>query len=280
MSKSDKVVVPSTLARLQALSYARLSNYRSFFGVSDDAQVLGLYEWNEDVSAVLFRTLSRIEIVLRNRFHGAMSQRYGIVGSAGSKDWYLHVALNPLSSKKIGKITHHRRGKHIQPKVPAPTPDDVISRLTLGFWPHLLDLERDVHHRLVDWGPILIDVLPGHRQRQAAYWAKLKHRDALFARLDLCNELRNRIAHHEPVWKLGPLMEEGRYRTAKPLAIEAAAPSTPIEMLVRLQLIYGRLTELLQWLSPDIAALHLQSELHYRCLSLLRLEALNCFFNV
>lgn len=163
------------------------------------------------------------------------------------------------------------------PRVPAPSPDDVVSGLTFGFWPHLLDLKTDLHNQTVDWGPILLDVLAGHRQQQASHWAKLKHRDTLFARLDLCNELRNRIAHHEPIWKLGALIQEGRPRHGVTLAIQAPAPSTPADALARLRLLYGRVTELLGWLSPAMAAQHIASDMHLRCLSLLQPETLNAY---
>lgn len=277
MLKQIKANPAGTLARIQALSHARLSNYRSFFGAADDAEALGLYQWNEELSAVLFRTISLVEVVLRNQFHQAMSRRYGAVGGTGSRDWYAHVALSTLSKSKIQDITHYKRGGQLLPRVPAPSPDDVVSGLTFGFWPHLLDLTVDLHHQPVAWGPILVDVLPGHRQRQASFWAKLKHRDALFARLDLCNELRNRIAHHEPIWKLGPLMAEGRSRPGSPLTVQAPAPATPADALHRLRLLYDRITELLGWLSPAVAAQHLASEMHLRCVSLLQFDTLGDF---
>jgi hypothetical protein len=262
------------LAHIQALSHARLSNYRSFFGATDDGEALGLYQWNDDLSAGIFSTIKQLEVVLRNQFHHAMSQRYGAAGGQGSKDWYAHVALNSKSKDKIKGITHHYRGSQLVPRVPAPSPDDVVSGLTFGFWPRLLDLTVDIHQQPVAWGPILVDVLPGHRQRQASYWAKPKHRDALFARLDLCNELRNRIAHHEPIWKLGPLMAERRSRHGSPVAIEAPAPTTPADALNRLRLLYDRVTELLGWLSPAVAAKYMASDIHLRCLNLLQIDTL------
>jgi hypothetical protein len=277
MLKQIKGNSAGNLARIQALSHARLSNYRSFFGAADDAEALGLYQWNDELSAVLFRTISLMEVVLRNQFHHAMSHRYGAVGGQGSRDWYAHVALSPLSKSKIQDITHYKRGAQLLPRVPAPSPDDVVSGLTFGFWPHLLDLKVDLHHQPVSWGPILVDVLPGHRQRQASYWAKVKHRDSLFARLDLCNELRNRIAHHEPIWKLGPLMTEGRSRPGSPLTIQAAAPTTPADALNRLRMLYDRITELLGWLSPAVATQHLAGDMHLRCVNLLQLDTLGEF---
>jgi hypothetical protein len=110
MLKQIKANPAGTLARIQALSHARLSNYRSFFGAADDTEALGLYQWNEELSAVLFRTISLVEVVLRNQFHQAMSRRYGAVGGNGSRDWYVHVALSTLSKSKIQDITHHKRG--------------------------------------------------------------------------------------------------------------------------------------------------------------------------
>lgn len=265
------------LARLQALSHARLSTYRSFFGANTDAEALSLYEWNDDLSACLFLIIKQVEVVLRNQFHRSFSLRYGVVGSHGSKDWYAHVALSPLSRDKIRDITHHRQGNQYVPYNPAPSPDDVVSGLTFGFWPRLLDLKKDSLNQPIDWGAILLDVLPGHRQRQASHWAKRKHQDALFARLDLCNELRNRIAHHEPIWKQGPLMTESRARQGLPLTAQAPAPTTPEDALARLRLLYGRVTELLGWLSPDMAQQHAASELHLRCLSLLQVATLRAY---
>lgn len=281
MLKQIKTNAAGNLARIQALSRARLSNYRSFFGVADDAQVLALYQWNDELSAALFRTISLVEVVLRNQFHKAFSMRYGTVGGHGSKDWYAHVALGPLSQSKIKDITHYKQGtkqgtKQV-PRTPAPSPDDVVSRLMFGFWPHVLDLSKDNQNQSIDWGPIILDVLPGHRQRVPAYWSKLKHRDALFSRLDLCNELRNRIAHHEPIWKLGPLMVEGRPRAGKALVVQALAPATPEEALARLRLLYGRIIELLGWLSPDMAAQHVNCELHLRCMGLMQPETLKAY---
>lgn len=274
MLKPIQINATGNQARIVALSHARLSNYRSFFGAASNAELLGLYQWNDDLSAVLFRTVSLVEVVLRNRFHYAMSLRYGSAGGHGSKDWYDHVALDAHAKSKILGITHTKQGQQHVPRIPTPSPDDVVSGLTFGFWPHLLDLKKDMTNQLVNWGAILVDVLPGHRQQQPTHWAKQKHRDAFFARLDLCNELRNRIAHHEPIWKLGPLLNEGRPRKGVPLTVQVTAPNTPAEALLRLSLLYGRVLELLSWLAPDVAAHHITCELHLRCLSLLRLETI------
>lgn len=260
---------------VDAISHARLSNYRAFFSPTNDSETLGLYQWNDDVSGALFRAMSLLEVVLRNRFHRAMGSRYGAVGPVGAKDWFHHIQLVGDSHDKVRKITHKRKHKTWVPRNPMPSPDDVVSKLTFGFWPHLLDVTDDILGNPLSWGDILIEVVPGHRMRLPTQW-KQSERDALFARLDLCNDLRNRIAHHEPVWKLGPLMEESRARqgVANPAVIEQA-PSTPAEAVDRLRLYYDRMVELLKWLSPDVAAAYRGCETDARCRMLLSHEALS-----
>lgn len=262
---------------LEALSHPRLSSYRRFFKASTDAEAIGLYQWNEELSGALFRAVSLVEIVLRNQFHRALSTSYGVSGSTTSRDWYQHLTLNATSSKKIREVLSYKSRGTWLPKVPVPSPDDVVSKLTFGFWPHLLDVARDSAGGSVPWGALLLQILPGHRQRQASYWNKQSHQDALFARLDLCNELRNRIAHHEPVWKLGPLMDEARARPGRPLSQVAPAPSTPADALARLRLIYDRLIELLGWLSPSVAKAYAGGEIDARCNMLLAAKTLAHF---
>jgi hypothetical protein len=242
----------STTILISALSRPRLSSYKAFFGQPSDAELLGLYAWNEEVSAALFRMISLIEIVLRNQFHRTLSANYGIAGSSSSKDWYRHLLLTSESKKKVEKILFRRANGQLIPRTPFPTPDDVVSKVTFGFWPHLLDVAQDAAGQQVKWGKLLPSVFPGHRYPLEAYWKKQAHQDALFARLDLCNELRNRIAHHEPIWKLGALMEETRERPNRQRTQIAPAPATPADAIARLNLVYDHLCELLGWLSQDM----------------------------
>ena len=102
---------PSPTPVIGALSHARLSSYRAFFAATGDSELLGLYAWNEELSACLFRTISLVEVVLRNQFHRQLSAHYGVNGSPGSRDWYLHLQLTPDSRKNIDKILFRRRDR-------------------------------------------------------------------------------------------------------------------------------------------------------------------------
>jgi hypothetical protein len=265
---------------VKALSLARLRNYRTFFAAADDRAAYGLYCWNEAISSALSKVLGFTEIALRNQFHAALSSRYG-VGTTLSRDWYAHLRLNQKSADSVRKITHGRRrvGRAFQlvPHIPAPSPDDVVSKLTFGFWPHILDVTHDNANQALDWSAILVDVAPGHRHNSNAFWSRQKHRDALFARIDFCKDLRNRIAHLEPVWKAGPLMTEGRPRTGVVIRVEHSAPSTPREALSRLQTTYDRVLDLLKWLSPDLHNVYMAGEAHPRFTALNQIPALEAY---
>jgi Abi-like protein. len=220
------------------------------FSGANDFELYGAYCWNEALSATLFRLIAITEVVMRNRFHEALSRHLynqNSVGYRDSNDWYNHVDLPHKSMQKIKNETHyrHRRSRQLLPKVPAPTANDVVSRMTFGFWPKLLEGS-------MPWGQLLDHVLPGHRNANSGYWQVLARRDALYARLDMLNKIRNRVAHFEPVWKQGDLYEERRRRQGSPaLSVEFQKPTTPEDAIERIKLIHDRTVELLKWLSPS-----------------------------
>jgi hypothetical protein len=72
-------------------------------------------------------------------------------------------------------------------------------------------------------------------------------------------------------------MTEGRPRHDKPRSVQTPAPKTPEEALARLRLLYGRVIELLGWLSPDMAAQHANGELHLRCMNLMQPKTLKAY---
>lgn len=232
------------------ISIARMSSYRRMFPGLNDHELYGVYCWNEALSATLFRLISITEIVMRNRFHTVLSQRlhsHLSVGRNDSNDWYNRITLPQKSLQKIQNETHfwHKQTRQMKPKARAPSANDVVSKMTYGFWPKLLDVN-------LPWDHLVPQIVPGHRYTSAAHWAVLRNRDTLYSRMDLVNKIRNRIAHFEPIWKQGDLYEERRYRQGAPSpAIVQSAPSSPAQAILRLKLIHDRTTELLKWLSPD-----------------------------
>ncbi|HIF9102569.1 TPA: Abi family protein [Photobacterium damselae] len=238
----------------QDLSLPRLSSYQHFFKPESPIELYGHYCWNEAISSAFFRLIGIVEITLRNKLHSALSQHYynsSSIGSKESNDWYKSLELNLRSEENILKITHSRKKGKWQPKHPPLSHDDVISRLTYGFWPKVLDIKKDKTNKPVPWGQIIPNVIPYHRQKGDSYWKKVKHQDTLYARLEMVGSLRNRIAHFEPIWKQGALFEETRERQNKTPKKLENAPTTNSEALERLRLIHERIQELLGWLSSS-----------------------------
>ncbi len=240
------------------ISLARLSSYHNFFTSLSHHEAYGLYCWNEALSTTLFRLISITEIVMRNRFHVALSlhcqSNPASVGRPDANDWFNHINFPSKSQDKIKGITHYRHRRHgWLPRQPMPSSNDTVSQMTFGFWPALLNAS-------VPWGTLLPDIVPGHRHKTSAHWNVQRNQDALYARLDLVNKLRNRIAHFEPVWKQRGICEEKRQRRNQPLpAIVVPAPTTPSDAIKMLHERHDRTTELLHWLSPNRARDYEQS---------------------
>lgn len=233
------------------ISVARLSSYKAMFRGASDHELYGIYCWNEALSAALFRLISITEVVMRNRFHAALSQHFHShlsVGGNHSNDWYNHASLSSKSRKKVESETHYwnKRTQQSRPKKNPPSANDVVSKMSFGFWQNLLDITD------IPWGDLLPDIIPGHRYKNSRHWSVLRHQDAFYARLELVRRIRNRIAHFEPIWKQRDLLEERRVRQGSPrLQTEYHAPVTPEQAIQRLRLIHDRTVELLKWFSPD-----------------------------
>lgn len=273
-------VTPVSLANsLDDISQPRLSSYRTFFNPNSDVELYGTYCWNEALSSCFMRLIGVLEISLRNRFHAALSARVwtpGVSnGSPSSNDWYNHLPLVQKSVDQVKKMTHEWRNGMMVPKLHPPSPNKVIAGLTYGFWSKLLDVPRDNNGVPLDWAQLLVQIVPNHHQKSLTYWQKQPHQDALYARIELVGDLRNRVAHFEPIWKLKELKEEKRRRKHQPApAIIAPAPATPADAILRLQELYRRTSQLLFWLSKDRAADFADSETNHFAYYLMTDEAL------
>lgn len=170
----------SSISVIESLRPVRLSKYL-YACRNDPRQALRLYEANNRVSTALFADLHYLEVVLRNKMDRLLAIRYG-------ECWpYSQNFLDQLDSQcnKLLSKAKHATEKHSSGK-PAPT-DRVVAELTFGFW-HMLTNAR-YEHTL--WTPCLHKVF---------YPNKPMGRGEFNKRLDDMRSLRNRIAHHEPIF--------------------------------------------------------------------------------
>lgn len=229
---------------IQALSAPRLSGYRAYFSTTDDHDLYGCYQWNSELSRSILPLMHLIEVTFRNSCHRELSRKHaavaGKIGSNTSNDWYSHVKLSKHSQESIKKI-----------KKKTTRPDDVISRLTFGFWSNLLDV------------PDVIPLLPAIFPNTSRNLAHLKNVDFVYARMQMINNLRNRTAHWEPMWKFGALMPEKRERPGSPRLIPTAqATTTPSQSIARMAMLYDRMNSFLSMMDAGVSQTYDESYTH------------------
>jgi hypothetical protein len=151
---------------------------------NDLDQGMRLYSWNIEVSAAMWGGLSVLEVCLRN----ALNQR--LESMTGRADWWNATGL-VLHFEQEDAI---RQALRAAGQTNAPL-GQVVSNLMLGFWTSLL--ANRYHQRL--WVPALQGAFPRHRGR----------RSDLHLRLEQLRRLRNRVAHHEPVFNRALASDHG-----------------------------------------------------------------------
>ena len=203
----DFLVLPQVLiAKLESsLSEARLRAYK---WAADEVPELTLarYLWNTRLAEALYPVLNSFETALRNRLNAELFRQYG-------PQWYDKPWLGDVGARAIASAKSKLQNKNR--KV---TPDRLVAELTLGFWVALFYRDYEKH----------IWQTQGALQRVLPYVAPKNRRQLknLRPRLETMRELRNRVSHHEPVWK-----DENLQQT------------------------HADLRELIQWMSLELASL-------------------------
>lgn len=169
-----------------ALSHERLQPYLDAAGGNRE-RALRLYLWNTAASAAFYGPLQGLEVVLRNAIHRQLSGRYGSA-------WYTNLDTG-LDRGALGRIR-----QTIADLTRDGSPNDsplIRATLSFGFWVSLLgsggrlESGRKANYEMTLWRPALRQVF--------AHCATLTRRQA-HGPLNELRILRNRIAHHEPIF--------------------------------------------------------------------------------
>ena len=162
-----------------AISIPRFQRYLQACGNRDKA--LALYRANVALSQQLFGVISVFEVILRNSIDRHMIAQQG-------NEW-LENAVAPGGYFDISpgcEITYHSIQEAIHRMGIQFTHDGLITRLTFGFWTYLFSPKE-----FAAAGSSLLGVFPNR-----PFGTKQK---TIFQNLVKINDLRNRIAHHEPI---------------------------------------------------------------------------------
>lgn len=187
---------------ITGLSKPRLTHFQSH----SDKETLLEYNKNVKLAEATYPALQQFEIVLRNNWELVFIARYG-------SQWYVNPSfvkiLDPISKTKLQQAIldarKHRKMVHS---------GDVVAELTLGFWTFLFSKT----YEFTLWRNHAKALFPNCMSSQ---------RNIRQIRDDLrrIRELRNRVAHHEPICK------------------------KPLELWSR----YETIVKLLEWMNPDVA---------------------------
>lgn len=175
------------------LSIPRFAVYLREAG-ADRERALALYEWNAELSAALLHDLGHLEVAVRNVYDEAITS----TRPAGTRHWLddpngpvraplLRSRSRPDGTKyqvdvngKLRDLLEQAR-KRCGRNAPV---GKVIADLPLGFWRYLTS---SAHEKTL-WVPHLHTAFPhGTRRRDV---------DRTLSEL---HQLRNRVAHHEPL---------------------------------------------------------------------------------
>lgn len=166
-----------------ALSAPRMSRFVAACA-NDAARAVELYRWNAEISAAFMVPMHICEVVLRNAIAGAIQEVYG-------PDWYVPGTAfeRSLPKPKAGyspsrDLSISRKGQ--------PSAGKVIPELKFMFWVSMVTARHDA--RL--WTPYISKYFPSLPTRPAPR----DGRRMLHSRLEEIRKLRNRIAHHEPIF--------------------------------------------------------------------------------
>jgi hypothetical protein len=172
-----------------SLSAARFEAYR-LRSDETDGTALARYLWNVALCEALYPSTHMLEVALRNAVHREASKRFG------SPNWLdpdsAECVLLDRECEKVRAASRQLK-RHQSPR----TPDRLVAELSFGFWTSLLSVAYE--QRLIV--PIIAEAFPELPRR-------IRTRNTLAGRFNYIRKLRNRVAHHEPIWNRPSLQRD------------------------------------------------------------------------
>ena len=178
MSNADQAIK-------KTLSAPRIGTYEAAtLGTPHLPKALELYAWNAQVSAALMAPIHFCEVAIRNAVADALSAAHG-------DRWPWDAGfIRSLPNPSIG---YNPRADLIAARNGKATPGKVIPDLKFIFWQTIFTRRFDAGL----WNHHLHTVLPHADISQSIE----EIRALVYGELEQLRKLRNRIAHHEPIFK-------------------------------------------------------------------------------
>lgn len=237
------LVHPQSQLFERVISKPRLDSYRGYWKVDADTAI-GLYIWNGEVCGELSKLLSYLEIALRNSIHCELSLNASRGASSSCHWWVIHAG-----SLKAEAKNQIRRVRENAPQAVL-SPDEIVSRLTFGFWPKILAWVSK------QFPTLLFKILPDHplsRHGALPNWFDRQARHAVCLELLEFSDARNRMAHHEPLWKFSDIVDTSPAAPAPAVLICSRSVDEP-STFARFARLLALLDRTVHALSPALQA--------------------------
>ncbi len=197
------------------ISDKRLIRYLTACNTSSK-QAMTLYRKNLKLSQELFTIISCFEVALRNNINRVFTSHHGL-------NWLFDSAqAGGCFDRHNCRITQNIIIKSIQQQGVIYSHDKLIASLDFGFWRYLF-AQPQFHAG----GQILLRVFPSKPLSTPAIQYNHSY---IFNELAKINEIRNRIAHHEPICFI---------------------PGVPVKNTTYIRRNYNLILQLFQWMNID-----------------------------
>jgi hypothetical protein len=168
-----------------SISRPRLTKYLQESD-SNLRRALQLYHWNLQLSQSLYLPLQSWEIVLRNKLNDFFIYKYGGVGWPTDQRALRNFAGNDRRrlDETVNRLSQSANSN-------TPTTDQIVADLSAGFWVSQFGARYAAHYGWRNNLKFRIFTNDHSIDRDEAY--------------EICSnllELRNRVAHHEPIFHL------------------------------------------------------------------------------
>lgn len=188
------------------ISNERIQSYQTVFHPADDTALMGVYLWNAHVCGAFYPLISAAEVTLRNAIDHALVAGLGRFWWTSGKLHYrsfVAQAQAPHAVKALREnfalatrahLAEQRRHPAAQ-RAQAVQHSGVIAKTAFSTWEFILD--REFLGRGLMWPRHMPQVFRGQWPAPRA-GVVLDHARHLVSTL---RDFRNRLSHHEPIWK-------------------------------------------------------------------------------
>jgi len=229
---------------LGSISHPRSGIYRRVFRTQTPEETSGAILWSQAMASSLLTLTSMLEVALRNRIHLSLSRQSSLAVTGAEQDshaWYDHTlgwkTLNGETYSKVQDLLY-KNGMRLQIQ---PTPDRVVSRLSFGVWPNILDSQLTQTEQRQTFN----DVFSHHPKKVRKHWDFENARKDCVAVCKDAQNMRNRLSHCRPLWPEGWFRNDGIQHWT--------------DMLNRLSSRRASFVQALSWICPGTASMYATS---------------------